>query len=266
MDGGTLQMRLATWNIMHAEHVRPEGFKDPMRAFQAAISALGADYCGLQEVDYFHPRTDSINQAGFAADSGGYPYWAFAPAFTVKGEKQLNISASRPQVQTNAHHNQAAAYGIAILSKHPVSEWLHKKLPTALWGGYLTFPINGVPTRFYAKDHSRVALAARYENFILINTHLSFVPFFARIQFAALKRWAKKLEKRYQLPTILMGDFNLSKISGEWKSTFDGNTFPVWAPERQIDFILTHDGDCDAAVIEGFETSDHAALIVELSQ
>jgi len=257
-------MRIATWNIMHAEHVKPEGFSDPERAFQAAISALGADYCGLQEVDYFHPRTNSINQAGFAADSGGYPYWAFAPAFTVEGEKQLNISAGNPQVQTNAHHVITPAYGIAILSKFPVAEWLHKKLPTALWGGYLTFPIDGKPKRFYAKDHSRVALAARFDKFILINTHLSFVPFFAMVQFRSLKRWAKELEEKFHLPVILMGDFNLSQISGEWKSTFDGFTFPVWAPERQIDFILTRDGRCEAGAIQGFETSDHAALIVEI--
>lgn len=249
---------------MHAEHVKPVGFSDPERAFQAAIFALSADYCGLQEVDYFHPRTKSINQAGFAADSGAYPYWAFAPAFKLVGEKQVNISARAPQVQTNAHHSITPAYGIAILSKFPVAEWLHKKLPTALWGGFLTFPVNGKPKKFYAKDHSRVALAARYEEFILINTHLSFVPFFARIQFGALKRWARDLEQKFNVPVILMGDFNISEIHGEWKSTFDGFTFPTWAPERQIDFILTHDGNYEAGAIEGFETSDHAALIVEL--
>ncbi|MSX19398.1 MAG: hypothetical protein F2803_05740 [Actinobacteria bacterium] len=258
-------MRIATWNIMHAEHVRPEGFSDPERAFQAAISALGADYCGLQEVDYFHPRTKSINQAGFAADSGSYPYWAFAPAFTVKGEKQVNISRRSPHVQTNAHNSINPAYGIAILSKVPVAQWLHKKLPTALWGGYLTFPINGKPTRFYAKDHSRVALAARFDDFILINTHLSFVPFFARVQLRTLISWAKKLEKRYKIPVVLIGDLNLSRIPGPWKSVFSGFTFPVWAPERQIDFILSRSGQCEAAVIEGFETSDHAALIAEIS-
>lgn len=257
-------MRIATWNIMHGEHVRPEGFKDSNRAFQAAIAAIGADYCGLQEVDYFHPRTDLINQAGFAADSGGYPYWAFAPAFVVSGEKQRNISARRPQIQTNAHHNTTAAYGIAILSKHPVSEWLHKKLPTALWGGYLTFPIDGKPTRFYARDHSRVALAARFERFILVNTHLSFVPIFAKLQCGALKRWARRLEKKFDVPVVLIGDFNLSRLSGAWKSTFDGNTFPVWEPERQIDFILTKSGQSEAGTIVGFETSDHAALIVEI--
>lgn len=257
-------MRFATWNIMHAEHVKPEGFTDPMRAFQAAISALGADFCGLQEVDYFHPRTQLINQAGFAADSGNYPYWAFAPAFTVVGEKNLNISSRSPQVQTNAHNTTVAAYGIAILSKHPVAQWLHKKLPTALWGGYLTFPIDGVSTRFYARDHSRVALAARFENFIVVNTHLSFVPIFARVQFISLKRWARKLEREFKVPVILMGDFNLSRLTGDWKSTFDGDTFPVWQPERQIDFILTHDGQASDGTIQGFETSDHAALIVEL--
>ena len=257
-------MRIATWNIMHGEHVRPEGFKDPMRAFQAAISAIGADYCALQEVDYFHPRTNSVNQAGFAADSGGYPFWAFAPAFTFDGDAIRNVSGRRPQIQTNAHNRIAPAYGIAILSKRPVAEWLQKKLPTAWWGGYLTFPIDGKPTRFYAKDHSRVALAARFSDFILVNTHLSFVPLFARIQLIALKRWVKKLEHRYRLPVILLGDFNLSKISGPWKSIHNGFTFPVWAPERQIDFILTRSGKSSAALIEGFETSDHAALIAEI--
>ena len=258
-------MRLATWNIMHGEHVQPAGFSDPHRAFQAAIAAIGADICSLQEVDYLHPRTGSVNQAGFAADSGSYPYWAFAPAFTVDGSKVRNVSARRPRLQTNAHNSQAPAYGIAILSKHPVSQWIQKKLPTALWGGFLTFPIDGVPTRSYARDHSRVALAARFESFIVINTHLSFVPLFATVQFIALKRWARKLEGEYNVPTILMGDFNISSIRGPWKPPHTGNTFPVWAPERQIDFILTKSGQSEAGTIAGFETGDHAALIVEIA-
>lgn len=257
-------MRFATWNIMHGEHVSPAGFTDPMRSLAAAISAIDADFIGLQEVDYFHPRTDSVNQAGFAASEGTFPYWALAPAFTFHGSRIRNVSSHNPALQTNAHHRITPAYGIAILSKHPVAEWLYKKLPTALWGGFITMPIDGKPTRFFAKDHSRVALAARFENFILINTHLSFVSFFARIQFIAVKRWASKLEKRYNLPVVLMGDFNLPKISGPWKSTMAGFTFPVWAPDCQIDYILTRSGESNAGVIEGFETSDHAALIVEL--
>lgn len=265
MDGGTVLMRIATWNIMHGEHVRPEGFTDSVRAYQAAISAIGADICALQEVDYFHPRTQSVNQAGFAADSGDYPYWAFAPAFTFEDGVIRNISARYPQIQTNAHSTTSPAYGIAILSKLPVAQWLHKKLPTALWGGFITIPINGTPTRMWAKDHSRVALAARYEDFIFINAHLSFVAIFAKIQLRSLAIWAQKLERKYKVPIVIAGDFNLRQVPQGWKSVFSGFTFPVWAPTEQIDYIVTRTGDCDAAVIEGFETSDHAALIAELN-
>jgi hypothetical protein len=96
----------------------------------------------------------------------------------------------------------------------------------------MMFPVDGKLKRFYVRDHPRSALAAHLENgWLVINTHLSFVPFFNYKQLVQIKRWSGKLgvDKK---KIILMGDMNIpfSKVvTGlKWNSLTSGRTFPSW--------------------------------------
>ena len=64
-----------------------------------------------------------------------------------------------------------------------------------------------------------------------------------------------------------MGDFNLSSgVAGQkWKSLFSGLTFPIWKPDRQIDYILSRSEIAkEKGTLTAFDTSDHLAVSVEI--
>ena len=105
------------------------------------------------------------------------------------------------------------------------------------------FPVDGKLKRFYVRDHPRSALAAHLENgWLIINTHLSFVPFFNYRQLVQIKRWSHTLGVDPQ-KILLMGDMNIpfSKVVAglKWNSLATGKTFPSWLPKVEIDYMLS---------------------------
>jgi hypothetical protein len=76
----------------------------------------------------------------------------------------------------------------------PVKSWHRLDLTGSPVGVFMAFPVDGKMKKFYVRDHPRSALAAHLENgWLIINTHLSFVPGFNLLQLIKIKRWANKL-------------------------------------------------------------------------
>jgi endonuclease/exonuclease/phosphatase family metal-dependent hydrolase len=199
-------------------------------------------------------------------------WWGFAPAISgtpgvkwrklVKNEQQIITSADLDEeIATSgdqaggdqAGGDQAGGdlipenqyYGISIVSTVPVLHWHRLELGRSLVGMPLAIANSkGRPALIYVKDEPRVALAAILENgWIVINTHLSFVPLVNVFQLLKISRWVKKLESQYDAQVLLTGDFNLpwgipSRLTS-FKRATTSNSYPSWKPAISFDYILT---------------------------
>jgi endonuclease/exonuclease/phosphatase family metal-dependent hydrolase len=81
-----------------------------------------------------------------------------------------------------------------------------------------------------------------------------------------------------ELPTILAGDFNstpgsavMEYLAGSWMIVEKGDdhfTFPSYAPDREIDFVLVRPGDrfevIDQRLIAEPVASDHRPVVVDI--
>ena len=135
----------------------------------------------------------------------------------------------------------------------------------------------GRPRFIYVKDEPRVAIAAVLENgWVVINTHLSFVPGFNLAQLQKIKRWAQKLGEENNCRAMIIGDLNLPKnlpvIASDWISLVQQNTYPSWGAKIQFDYILAqglqpgeyHPLSDSQLSISRLGMSDHLPLAVEI--
>jgi endonuclease/exonuclease/phosphatase family metal-dependent hydrolase len=262
-------MRISTWNILHGRLLSTDISDSEPAALSAAVAHLNPDILALQEVDHYYPRSGNIDQTQLVASALGTNYWAFAPAFFIygDGEDHQRQPSSGSDIITAERPSNRGGYGISIISKIPVSKWERLELTQAKFGKIMNISEGAQSKRFYAKDHHRVALAAHCEKAIFINLHHSFVWPFNYVQHLQVKRWAHRLEKETGKSVFIMGDFNLgSGVAGRrWKSLFTGLTFPIWKPERQIDYILSRSEIAqEKGTLTAFDTSDHLAVSVEI--
>ena len=223
----------------------PDKDAQPQELLTATLERLNSDLLGLQEVDYFLDRSGNHNQVGNVATVMGAAYWAFAPSLMGSpDDKWRNPSENDVKIVTEKSEQSLPGYGIGIVSKLPVASWHRLELKGSPVGVLMAFPVDGKMKRFYVRDHRRSALAAKLENgFLIINTHLSFVPGFNLAQLIKIKRWAKTLGVTDGSKIIIMGDFNIPFsfiLKGfAWNSLAAQKTFPSWYPKVQIDYILS---------------------------
>lgn len=136
----------------------------------------------------------------------------------------------------------------------------------------MTFPVNGKMTKVYVRDHPRSALACVLENgWLIVNTHLSFVPIVNLFQLAKIKRWIKRLPVRDKQKIILMGDLNLpftGLVKGiNWNSLARQKTYPSWNPKLQLDFLLSQrvaSEDVQHKISTHDGMSDHLPLTIDV--
>ncbi len=262
-------MRISTWNILHGRLLNPHNPNSEASALLACVAQLDPDILALQEVDHLYPRSGNIHQTQIAASALGTHHWAFAPAFFIygDGEDHQREPTGSTDIITASNPTDRGGYGISIVSKIPVNKWERLELTQAKFGKIMNISEGAKSKRFYAKDHHRVALAAHCEGFIAINLHLSFVWPFNYLQFLQIKRWTNQLQRDTGKIIFIMGDFNLSSgVAGQkWKSLFSGLTFPIWKPDRQIDYILSRSEIAkEKGTLTAFDTSDHLAVSVEI--
>lgn len=251
-------MRVATFNLLHGMTVG-DGVVDVDR-LREAVRLLDADVLGLQEVDRDQQRSHGIDQTAVAAEVMGAVASRFVPAIagTPGGEWTAapdEVAAGRP------------AYGIALLSRHPVKEWRVVRLPALR----VRSPIRTHDRRLVlVKDEPRVAVAAVVatptKDITVVTTHLSFVPGWNTLQLRRLVAALRDLPK----PQLLTGDLNIAgplpRLLAGWEPLVVAKTFPLGEPKVQLDHVLGL-GELPAPSDAGaprLPLSDHRAAYVDL--
>jgi endonuclease/exonuclease/phosphatase family metal-dependent hydrolase len=259
----------ATFNVLHGRSV-DDGRVDLDR-FAEAVRRLDADVLALQEVDRGQPRSYGADLTAIAAHASGAVASRFAPALVglpgswrrADGEDSAETSADASADASG----EAAQYGVALVSRFPVSSWRVVRLPAMPGRVPVLFPGRRRPV--VVRDEPRVAVVARVElpdgPATFACTHLSFIPWWNLVQLHKLTRALPR-----DLPLVLMGDLNLQpdaavRTTGLHPLASD-LTFPVDEPYEQIDHLL---GRGVSAVGPGVATrlplSDHRALSVEVA-
>lgn len=272
--GTTAALRLATFNVLHGRS--PSDDRVDLDRFARAVASLDADVLALQEVDRGQDRSGGADLTAVAAEAGGLPFHRFAA--TLHGAPGAWSAA------TGRERPGAPAYGVALLSRHPVRAWQVLRLPV-LHGRVPVRSGGSAPAR-WVHDEPRVALVAELDGaagvegvgggagargaagaaLTVIATHLSLVPWWARRQVSLVERRTRERPD----PRVLLGDLNLpgavpSQASG-LLPLVAAPTFPAHRPDRQIDHVLATPGL--RVVGEGravdLGLSDHRALVVDV--
>ena len=250
-----------------------------------AIVEIGADVIGMQEVDEKLARSGDFSQTKLVADTMGTEHWGFAagligtPGFTWRAIEETDLQiVTGSDSHTGDGSELVGGYGIAIVSKIPVTHWGRLELGKSRIGMPLLIPGEAKSGKqsvkpIYVADEPRLALAATLENgWTIINTHLSFVPIVNYRQLGKIKRWAEQLSEKHGTQVLIMGDLNLPRgvpaIASSWKSLVTQNTYPAWGGKIQFDYILSNTLKIDEyealpTVVTGI--SDHLPIRVRIN-
>lgn len=251
-------MRLATFNILHGRSP-VDGRVDPAR-LRAAIQELDADILALQEVDRGQPRSHLLDLAEVAAEAMTAASRRFVPALAGRLDQDWRAA-------TDQEAPDQPGYGIALLTRQPVSDWRVVRLPPPTPEPR---PPGGARRSTPVDDEARVAMIGRVDSPVgpvtVVNTHLSFVEAVARRQ---LRHLVEQLESCPE-PLVLLGDLNLppaavGAVTG-YLPLATHLTYPADAPTEQIDHILLRGrlGGATASEAPRLGLSDHRPLVVTL--
>jgi endonuclease/exonuclease/phosphatase family metal-dependent hydrolase len=252
-------VRLATFNILHGRSLA-DGRVDVNR-FADAVKELDADLLALQEVDRDQPRSHLADLTAVAAGAMGAIDSQFAAA--IAGTPGATWTAATGHEQPGA-----AAYGIALLSRYPVRQWQVVRMPPIPFRFPMWLP---VPRKvMVVKEEPRAALVAVVDTprgrLTVVNTHLSFVPGWNRVQLRRLRRDLTA----FPGPLVLMGDLNMTPptpaaVTG-WRPLAEALTFPAAAPDRQLDHVVLRGeiGSVTGTSARELPLSDHRALVVDV--
>ena len=112
-------LRVVTFNILHGRTVG--GGVDPL-LLRDAIRRLDPDILALQEVDVDQERSGRTDLTAVAAEAMDAVTHRFVAA--IAGTPGSTWTAA-----TGAEQPGSAAYGIALLSRYPASDWRVLRLP-----------------------------------------------------------------------------------------------------------------------------------------
>ena len=251
-------MRLATFNILNGrcptdDHVDPDLLRN-------AVRELDADVLALQEVDRNQPRSAHADLTAIAAEAMGAEEHRFVAA--LAGSPGATWTAATGEEQPDA-----AGYGIALLSRHPVRSWQVVRLPAVPFRVPMRFHGSRLPT--LVRDEPRVAVAAEIDSPIgpltVVNTHLTFLERWNRRQLRQLLRTVEAAPR----PLVLVGDLNMGPGPAAGVSRLRAlashPTFPWHDPREQLDHVLA-DGPVRSrsSAAPPMPLSDHRPLVVDL--
>lgn len=205
----SLALRVLAYNVHHCNPPSEAG-KIDVKAIVKTIKAQSPDLVALQEMDRMTGRSGNLDQARMIAEALQMQYY-FAKAIDHDGGE----------------------YGVAILSRFPISEEQTHRLPTQEGTG-------GEP-RILATV--KVKLPGG-ENIRFGSTHLDAQK--EEVNRLLQIREIGEIASRESLPMIIAGDFNAtpeSEVIGILDQYFQRScqqcapTIPVINPSRTIDFI-----------------------------
>ncbi|ANI39048.1 endonuclease/exonuclease/phosphatase family protein [Mycolicibacterium vaccae] len=253
-------MKLVTFNILHG---RTPGDGVDLDRFTECVAGLDADILALQEVDSIQARSGHADLTALAAEAMGAQSHRFVAA--IAGTPGATWMAATGEEQPGT-----AAYGVALLSRYPALSWQVVRLPRIPF----RFPmyLNAPRQVQIIHEEPRAAVIGQFDtplgNLTVVNTHLSFVPGWNRVQLRRLTRDVRGLP----WPRIVTGDLNMSeRAASRWtglRQLASAPTFPADRPIRQLDHVLTDDPGLTAAACETPQVplSDHRPLVVRLQR
>lgn len=246
-----------TFNILNGR--APSDDHVDVAALAAAVRSLDPDVLALQEVDRNLPRSEHADLTAVAGEAMGALDQQFVAA--LSGAPGATWVAA-----TGDEQPDAAAYGIALLSRYPVLSWQVVRLPVLPTRVPVRFRGDRLPT--LVRDEPRVAVAALVETprgpVTVVTTHLSFVDRWNGRQLRSLLRTLPG-----DGPLLLTGDLNMeparaARVSG-LRPLATALTFPADAPDRQLDHVLARGRfDVRRSSAPHAAISDHRPLVVEL--
>lgn len=250
-------MRLVSFNILHGRSTT-DGLVDVDR-FSRAVAALDPDVLGLQEVDRAQERSGRADLTAVAAAAMGAVEHRFVAA--LSGTPGATWVAA-----TGTEQPGSAAYGVALLSRYPVTSWQVQGLPALPVRAPILAPGRRRPV--LVTDEPRVAVTAMLRTpagpLAVTATHLSFLRGWNVRQLRLLVR----ATGRTAGPQVLLGDLNMgdrtARLATRMRTTGTVATFPAAAPDRQLDHVLVRGlpGPFRVRAVET-ELSDHRALVVD---
>ena len=252
-----LMMRIATFNILNGRTQHDDDVD--VSVLQEAVAALDPDVLALQEVDHLQQRSGHADLTALAAEAMGAPDHRFVAA--LAGSPGATWTAA-----TGDEQPDDAAYGIALLSRFPVTGWEVIRLPAPRTRIPMRFPGQTLPT--WVRDEPRVAVAAQVRTpsgpLTVANTHLSFVHWWNGRQLSRL-RCALAGSTR---PLVLTGDLNMgldraTRITGLLPLAAH-RTFPADDPVEQLDHVLADPALPASSQAMRMQLSDHRALVVDV--
>jgi len=253
-------MRVATFNLLSGKS--PDDNRVREDRLVDAVKTLDADVLGLQEVDVGQSRSDGLDLTAVVAGAMG--------AVDARFEPTLIGAPEDPWRRAHPGESYTAAYGIAIVSRLPVSDWRAIRLPYTPMHSPIVLP--GTGEVIFTRDEPRMALAAVIETrngpLTVVNTHLSFLPGWNVRQLRRLVHAVDELPG----PAIIMGDLNmpgrLPTVVSRWRGAVAACTWPAHRPMAQLDHILIAPGG--PAVTGGgtmrLPVSDHVAMYADLAE
>lgn len=187
-------------------------------------------FCGA-EMDDGSWRTKGLSHVDILAERAGLIHRRFFQTFAVR-----------------SRINQ----GNAILSRYPITSWDYHPLPGT-----------GEP-----RSLGEVTIDVGGRRIALFMTHLSLIQ---RLRRSQIHKIAEVVDS-YPYPCLLAGDFNVTHHQevrlleeSRLQKVISGETFPSWAPSRQLDFVFMSPefSSVRARVIEK-RFSDHLMLMVDV--
>ncbi len=255
-------MRVGTWNLLHGLDIRT-GRVD-LGAVADAVLELDVEVLAVQEVDRGLHRSGGTDQVAALADKLGW-YGEFAPTLLGEPVRSWDAVADRPDPG-------GPAYGIGLLSPHPLHDVARLELPGGAARQRRTADRTGrfPPLR---DREPRTVLRARVAppggpEVVVASTHLSYVVARAARQLRRTTTWLGTAGPA----TVLLGDLNLPyrllvpALTGTgWTPgrTAEG-TFPSWRPGMQLDHVVVRDGGPRDTRAHPSGPSDHRAVTAEL--
>jgi endonuclease/exonuclease/phosphatase family metal-dependent hydrolase len=250
-------MRVVTFNILNGR-TRHDHAVD-VQVLADAVRDLAPDVLALQEVDRNQQRSGLADLTAVAAEAMGARDHRFVAALAGSPGATWTAATGREQPED-------AAYGIALLSRVPVSGWEVVRLPALRSPVPMRFSGQLRPTM--VRDEPRVAVAALLDTpsgpMTVATTHLSFVSWWNGRQLAHLTRALRGARR----PLVLTGDLNMGadrarRITG-LTPLVEQPTFPVDVPVEQLDHVLGDPAMAARGEARRMELSDHRALVVDL--